>query len=362
MHPTQPTRPTSHQLEFFGVGGQPIPLPMTPPNPSQAMALLEPFPKPTPLVPPTPLDPPQATAPLAPPPNPTPLVPPIPPSPSPYVPDSVVVNQLPLPASLPLSLVPTHTMQTRSKLGISKMKTKFALDLFVKFRLLGSKPVVIPLEVNHKLSKEGGASLDDPQLHQEIVGILIYLTISCPDLSYPVGIVSQVMQDPRKTSMEVVKRILRYLKGTINEGVFYKHGINIKLSRHCDVDWAANPSTHRSISGFCFDLRSGSVSWANSGENINYKVPINSVSINQFYNVRSNPTFRARTKHIDVHYHFICEKILSKEIDLIYTPTVDEVTNIFTKALNSDKLKEFKTSLGMKHELRTERGCYDISD
>ncbi|XP_031264166.1 uncharacterized protein LOC116122465 [Pistacia vera] len=258
--------------------------------------------------------------------------------------------------------------------GILIVQKKFALDLLAKFGFLDAKSVATPLEVNHKLSQEG-AHIDDLQLYREIVGSLVYLTITCPDLAYSLGIVSQFMQSPREPHLDAVKRILKYLKGTIDEGVFYNQGIPIKLSGYCYADWAGDLSTRRSISGFCFNLGSGSVSWASKkqptvalssteaeyraamlatcesiwlthlikdlGEKVDYKVPIKSDSISSIM-LASNPTFHARTKHIEVHYHFICEKIISKEIDLLYISTKDEVADIFTKALCSDQFNGFK--------------------
>lgn len=204
--------------------------------------------------------------------------------------------------------------------------------------------------------------------HIEMVGSLIYLTISHLDLAYSVGIVSQFIQSPRKPHVDAVKRILRYVKSTVSEGVFYKKGVPIKLSGYCNADWATDSSTRRSISGFCFSLGSGSVTWASKkqptvalssteaeyraamlatcqsvwltqllkdlGEKVDYGIPIASDNISSIM-LASNPTFHARTKHIEIHYHFIREKVLNKEIHLVYTATKDEVANFFTKALSS---------------------------
>ncbi|XXG45853.1 hypothetical protein AAC387_Pa02g0824 [Persea americana] len=280
----------------------------------------------------------------------------------------------------------------KSDQGILIMQKKFALELLLKFGLLNSRSALTPLEVNHRLSKDEGTLIDDPRSYREMVGSLIYVTISRPDLAYSVGIVSQFIQSPRKPHVDVVKRILRYVKGTVSEGVFYKKGVPIKLLGYCDADWAADSSTRRSNSGFCFSLGSGSVTWASKkqptvalssteaeyraamlatcesvwltrlladlGEKVDYGIPIASDSISSIM-LASNPIFHARTKHIEIHYHFIREKVLNKEIDFVYTATKDEVADFFTKALNSRKFERFKSKLGMKdaEEVSNERGC-----
>ena len=91
---------------------------------------------------------------------------------------------------------------------------KYALEIIDECGLLGAKPVEFPMEQNHKLALAKGTLLDDPSCYRRLVGRLIYLSITQPDLTYAVHILSQFMQEPREEHMEAVRRVVRYLKGT----------------------------------------------------------------------------------------------------------------------------------------------------
>jgi hypothetical protein len=88
--------------------------------------------------------------------------------------------------------------------------------------MTGCKPISIPLEQNVKLSADGGDLVEDTTMYRRIVGSLIYMTITRPDLSYAVGVVSQFTQTPQKPHLDVMKRILRYIKHTLQCGIFYE--------------------------------------------------------------------------------------------------------------------------------------------
>jgi hypothetical protein len=88
--------------------------------------------------------------------------------------------------------------------------------------MMGCKPISIPLEQNVKLSADERDLVEDTTMYRRIVGSLIYMTITRPDLSYVVGVVSQFMQTPRKPHLDAVKRILRYIKQTLQCGIFYE--------------------------------------------------------------------------------------------------------------------------------------------
>jgi len=100
-------------------------------------------------------------------------------------------------------------------------------------------------------------------MYRRIVGSLIYMTITRPDLSYAVGVVSQFMQTPGKPHLDVVKRILRYIKHTLQCGIFYEVKNQLQVHGYTDVDWAGNVSDKRSTNGFMFSFGSGVVSWSN---------------------------------------------------------------------------------------------------
>jgi hypothetical protein len=129
--------------------------------------------------------------------------------------------------------------------------------------MTGCKPISIPLEQNVKLSANEGNLVEDTTMYRCIVGSLIYMTITNPDLSYVVGVVSQFMQTPRKPHLDVVRCILKYIKHTLQCGIFYEAKSQLQVHGYTDANWASNVSDRRSTSGFMFSFGSGVVSWSN---------------------------------------------------------------------------------------------------
>ncbi len=193
-------------------------------------------------------------------------------------------------------------------------------------------------------------------MYRCIVGSLIYMTITSPDLSYAVGMVSQFMQTPRKPHLDAVRHILKYIKHTLQCGIFYETKSQVQVHGYMDVDWAGNVSNRKSTNGFMFSFGSGAVSWSNKNQptvalsNIEAKykgativacevvwlqkllsnlgLSVDVPVIIYYDNISSillanNPVYHGKTKHIEVHYHSIREKVLAKEIDLIHVTTKD---------------------------------------
>ncbi len=103
----------------------------------------------------------------------------------------------------------------QSPKGIWLLQRQYALNKLSKYGMTGYKPISIPLEQNVKLSADEGDLMEDTTMYKCIVGSLIYMTITRPNLSYEVGVGSQFMQTPRKSHLDAVRRILRYIKHTL---------------------------------------------------------------------------------------------------------------------------------------------------
>ncbi len=110
----------------------------------------------------------------------------------------------------------------QSPKGIWLLQRQYALNKLSEYGMTGCKPISIPLEQNVKLSADEGDLVEDTTMYKRIVGSLIYMTITKPDLSYAVGVVSQFMQTPRKPHLDAVRRILRYIKHSLQCGIFYE--------------------------------------------------------------------------------------------------------------------------------------------
>lgn len=135
----------------------------------------------------------------------------------------------------------------RSKNGIFLSQRKYILDLLNETGTLGCKPASTPIEQNHKLFYCSDATPIDKGRYQRLVGKLIYLSHTRPDIAYAVSVVSQFMHDPRKPHMDAVDRILRYLKSAPGEGLIFTKHNHMKVEGYTDADWAGSANDRRSI-------------------------------------------------------------------------------------------------------------------
>ena len=149
----------------------------------------------------------------------------------------------------------------RTKEGLFLGQQKYAKDLLQRYGMLDCKPISTPMDPNVRLQEDEGNDLEDMTMYRQLVGSLIYLTLTRPDISYPVGVVSRYMSKPKKPHLDAVKHILRYVKGTINFGIMYKKTIDCQVMGYCDADYAGDSCTRRSTTGYFFSLGSGAISW-----------------------------------------------------------------------------------------------------
>jgi len=138
---------------------------------------------------------------------------------------------------------------TRSKEGVLISQRKYYLNILKETSMIDCKPVDCPMNPYQKLMVEQVEVFSDPERYRRLVGKIIYLTITRPNLSIVVGVVSQFMQNPCIDHWNVVIRILRYLKKASGQDLFYEDKGN--TSGYCDVDWAGSPIYRRSTTGYC---------------------------------------------------------------------------------------------------------------
>ena len=150
---------------------------------------------------------------------------------------------------------------THSTDGLYITQAKYAFELLSQARLTDSKTVDTSIELNVHLTPTGGKPLSNPSLYRRLVGSLIYLTVTHPDISYAVHQVSQYLSAPQSTHYAAVLRILRYLKGILCHGLFYSAQSPLVLRAFSDADWAGDPTDRRSTTGYCFLFCSSLISW-----------------------------------------------------------------------------------------------------
>ncbi|XP_060959127.1 uncharacterized mitochondrial protein AtMg00810-like [Cannabis sativa] len=127
-----------------------------------------------------------------------------------------------------------------------------------------ANPLPTPMTGGQKLSATGSDPFADPTYYRSIVGALQYANITRPEISYAVNRVSQFMQTPLEAHWKTVKKILRYLNGTLDFGLLLKTSASLTVTGFCDADWASDLGDRRSTSGLCVYLGSNVVSWSSN--------------------------------------------------------------------------------------------------
>ncbi|KAJ4812579.1 Retroelement pol polyprotein-like [Rhynchospora pubera] len=268
----------------------------------------------------------------------------------------------------------------RGSKGLLLCQRKYALDILTECGLLGSKPVAFPMEQNHKLSAAIGEPMTDPERYRRLVGRLIYLTITRPELCYSVHILAQFMQAPLQSHYDAALRVVRYLKGNPGQGILLSSKSDLLLSGYCDSDWASCPLTRRSLTGYFMMLGHSPISWktkkqhtvSRSSAEAEYrsmaaasceltwlKALLKSLGIShsqpmQLFcdsqaalHIAGNPVFHERTKHIEVDCHFVRNLIQAGEIATTHVRTTEQLADIFTKALGKYQFNYLLCKLGI---------------
>ncbi|KAF5472033.1 hypothetical protein F2P56_008782 [Juglans regia] len=151
--------------------------------------------------------------------------------------------------------------------GLHLRQGKYITDLLHKTDMAGAKPLSSPIVSGRKLTSQDGHLLTDPSKYRMIVGALQYCTISRSYISYIVNQLCQFMHSPREGHWTALKRVLRYLKGTVDYGLYYTPSV-IELNAYCDSDWADNPDHRHSSSGYGIFLGKNLISWSAKKQNV----------------------------------------------------------------------------------------------
>ncbi|XP_028114597.1 uncharacterized protein LOC114312561 [Camellia sinensis] len=135
--------------------------------------------------------------------------------------------------------------------GYFLSQAKYANEVIHRAGLTDTKLSDTPIELNVKLNTTDGVPLDDPTLYRKLVGCLVYLTVTRPDLAFVVHVVSQFVSARRSTYSAALLRILRCLRSTIFQGLLFFSTSSLDLVAYADADWAGDVNDRKSTSGFC---------------------------------------------------------------------------------------------------------------
>jgi len=258
---------------------------------------------------------------------------------------------------------------------------KYVVKILERFRMVDCKPVTTPMELDFKKlsGSAAGPVLQNATEYRQLVGAIMFLVNSRPDICFAVNTLSQHMVEPHHIHWIGAKNLLRYLRGTITYGLRYI-ARDVRLFGYTDADWAGNVEDRKSTSGCCFSLGSASISWmsrkqksvALSTAKAEYiaasMASCEAVWLRKLFSelfgftldtivilcdnqsgirLSENPIFHDRSKHIDIRYHYIRDMVQRGAIRLHHIGTDEQVADILTKPLGKVKFLTFREQLGV---------------
>jgi len=267
----------------------------------------------------------------------------------------------------------------RSSKGIVLSQRKYILDLLNNMGMIGCRAAATPIDQNHKITVDSGEPVDRDR-YQRLVGRLLYLCHTRPDIAFAVSVVSRYMHDPRSEHLEAVNRILRYLKGTPGKGLLFESNGHLVVDGYSDADWGSCLDDRRSTSGYCVFVGGNLVSWRSKKQPVVSKSTAEaeyramSQGLSEMLWVRNllselkllregplhvwcdnrsaicianNPVQHDRTKHIEIDRFFIKEKLDAGIIKIDHVSSGQQIADCLTKGLGARECSLACDKMGM---------------
>jgi len=270
----------------------------------------------------------------------------------------------------------------RNSSGLHLSQRKYTLDLLHETGMLDYAPVATPMTHNSRLSPGHNSPLDADATSQyrRLLGRLIYLTNTRPNIAFIVHNLSQFVYAPTTHHQQAVSRLLRYLKGIPGERLYFSHTSSLHLCGFNDSDWATCPTTRKFVTGYSIYLGDSLISWKSKKQptisrisseaeyralatticelqwlsyllqdlHLPLSQPATLYCDNKFaLQIASNEVFHERTKHIEIDCHLVREKLNSGLLKLLHITSAMQVADIFTKPLASTQFSTLKSKLGL---------------
>ncbi|GKE44723.1 retrovirus-related pol polyprotein from transposon TNT 1-94 [Tanacetum coccineum] len=268
----------------------------------------------------------------------------------------------------------------QSPRGIFINQSNYVLEILKKYGMETCDPVGTPMEIKDKLDLDQNGAAVDATKYRSLIGALMYLTSSRPDIVHATCLCTRYQAKPTKKRLKEVKRIFRYLQGSVNMGLWYTKDFGFELTGFSDADYAGCKDTFKSTSGGAQFLSEKLVGWSSKKQDClalstakveyvslsaccaqviwmrtqltDYGYHFNKISIycdsKLAIAISCNLVQHSRTKHIAVHYHFIKEHVEKGMIELYFVKTDYQLADLFTKALPVDRFTYLVRCLGMR--------------
>jgi hypothetical protein len=236
--------------------------------------------------------------------------------------------------------------------GIFISQSKYAKDLVKRFGLDGKSCARTPMSTSVKNSSDLAGKSVDPSLYRSMIGSLLYLTASWPDIAFSVGVCARFQANPKESHLIAIKRIIRYVNDTLLYGIWYSIETNLVIAGYSDADWAENANDRKSTSGGCFYIGNNLIAWMSKKQASislstveakyiavrscctqllwmktllgDYGFSQDTMIINcdntNAINISKNPVQHSRTKHINIRHHFLRDLVESEVVSLSFSP------------------------------------------
>jgi hypothetical protein len=262
--------------------------------------------------------------------------------------------------------------------GIFISQAKYAKDLVKRFGLDGKSHARTPTSTNVKISADLTSKQIDPTLYRSMIGSLLYLTTSQPDIAFSVEVCARFQANPKESHLTAIKCIIKYVNAAVNYGICFSRETNLVLEGYSDADWAGNADDRKSTSGGCFYVGTNLVAWMSrkqasislsiaKAEYIaaescctqllwmkkllcDYGFTQDTMVIHcdntSAINISKNPVQDSWTKNIDTRHHFISDLVESREVALMFIPIENQLPDILTKPLDGSRFESLRKAIG----------------